>query len=163
MKTAESFYNFFRLSYICRQCPVPKILFMYVIIKSILNSLLRSFKHFLLPDCQCTVPKNSKQIFPELKLHSCSCERFIVCLFCCIVFADQWWEYINRSPIHECRNLERGREVSFLGIFVTNFRHNAFAVRALGSLTLIKLLLRILLIITYINKFCEGSSFHFSY
>jgi hypothetical protein len=29
---------------------------------------------------------------------------------------DQSWEDINRSQIHECRNWERGRAVSFLGI-----------------------------------------------
>jgi hypothetical protein len=29
---------------------------------------------------------------------------------------------------HECRNWDRGRAVSFLGIFVSNFRYNAFAV-----------------------------------
>ncbi len=30
---------------------------------------------------------------------------------------------INRSQIHECRNWERGRAVSFLGIFVSNFQY----------------------------------------
>ena len=38
------------------------------------------------------------------------------------------WEYINRSPKHECRNWERGRAVSFLGIFVLNFWYSVFAV-----------------------------------
>jgi hypothetical protein len=33
------------------------------------------------------------------------------------------WEYINRSPKHECRNWERGRAVSCLGMFVSNFRY----------------------------------------
>ncbi len=36
--------------------------------------------------------------------------------------------YIKNSQIHECRNWERGRTVSFLGIFVSNFRYIAFAV-----------------------------------
>ncbi len=33
--------------------------------------------------------------------------------------------YINRSQVHECRNKERGRAVSVLGIYVSNFRYNA--------------------------------------
>ncbi len=53
--------------------------------------------------------------------------RRSVCLFCCIAFADRSWEYINRSQTVECRNWERGRPVSFLGIFVSNFRNSAFA------------------------------------
>ncbi len=36
--------------------------------------------------------------------------------------------YKNRSQTHECRNWERGRTVSFLGIFVSNFRYSVFAV-----------------------------------
>ncbi len=32
---------------------------------------------------------------------------------------------INHSHIHECRNWERGRSVSFLGIYVSNFRYSA--------------------------------------
>ncbi len=31
--------------------------------------------------------------------------------------AERTWEYINRSQIHECRYWQRGRAVSFLGIF----------------------------------------------
>jgi hypothetical protein len=34
------------------------------------------------------------------------------------------WEYINRSQVHECRNWERGRTVSFLRIYVSNFRYS---------------------------------------
>ncbi len=41
---------------------------------------------------------------------------------------DQSLEYINRSQRHECRNLERGRAVSCLGIFVLNFQYSVFAV-----------------------------------
>ncbi len=48
--------------------------------------------------------------------------------FGCIAFADRSWEYMNRSQRHECRNWERGRAVSFLEIFVSNFRYSAFAV-----------------------------------
>jgi hypothetical protein len=35
---------------------------------------------------------------------------------------------LNRSQIHECRNWERGRAVSFLGIIDSNFRYRVFAV-----------------------------------
>ncbi len=31
---------------------------------------------------------------------------------------------INRSQVHECRHWEGGRAVSFLGIFVSNFRYS---------------------------------------
>jgi hypothetical protein len=37
--------------------------------------------------------------------------------------------YKSLSQIHECINWERGRAVSFLGIFVSNFRYSAFAVQ----------------------------------
>ncbi len=50
-------------------------------------------------------------------------------LFCCIAFAVRVWEYINRSRIYECGIWDRGKAVSFLGIFVSNFRYSAFAVR----------------------------------
>jgi hypothetical protein len=34
---------------------------------------------------------------------------------------DRSWEYIKRSEIYECRFLEQGRTVSFLGIYVSNW------------------------------------------
>ncbi len=82
--------------------------------------------------------------------HSCDSERFIyICshdrsaYFCSIAFADWSWQYINFSQIHECRSWERGRAVSFLGLFVVNFRYSAFAVQ---SLTLL-----------YLRKTCNGA------
>ncbi len=51
--------------------------------------------------------------------------------FFAVLFVDRSWEYINRSQIHECRNWEWGRTVSFRGIFVSNFRDSAFAVQPL--------------------------------
>ncbi len=86
--------------------------------------------------------ENSKQIFPEMKfrglvpnfcVHVSVSNLYIPTIgpptfICYIAFADRSWEYINRSQIHECRNWEQGRAVSFLGIFVSNFRHSAFAV-----------------------------------
>jgi hypothetical protein len=41
---------------------------------------------------------------------------------------DRSWEYINRFHTQECRNRERGRAVSFLGIFVSNFRDSVCSV-----------------------------------
>ncbi len=31
---------------------------------------------------------------------------------------------MNRSQIHECRNWKQGRAVSFLGMYVSNFRYS---------------------------------------
>ncbi len=46
-----------------------------------------------------------------------------------IAFEDRSREYINRSQICTwMQNWEWGRAVSFLGIFVSNFRDSAFAV-----------------------------------
>ena len=38
------------------------------------------------------------------------------------------WEYIIRSQTHECGNWDWGHDISFLGIFVSNFLHFVFAV-----------------------------------
>jgi hypothetical protein len=77
--------------------------------------------------------KNSKTIFPEIKLRSLVPNFYIhvsviylyfltirtpILLYC---GADRSWEYINRSQIHECRTWEQGRAVSFLGIFGFEF------------------------------------------
>jgi hypothetical protein len=43
-------------------------------------------------------------------------------------YADQWWEYINRTQKHECKNRDCGRGVPFMGIYVYNFRYSIFAV-----------------------------------
>jgi hypothetical protein len=48
--------------------------------------------------------------------------------FSAVEKADRSWAYINRSPKHECRNWERGRIVSFLGMFVLDFRYCVFVV-----------------------------------
>ncbi len=61
--------------------------------------------------------------------HSCICDRFIYSqdrstfsiLRQQIRQTDPGNICIYRSQIHECRNSERGRAVSFLGIFVSNF------------------------------------------
>ncbi len=63
--------------------------------------------------------QNPIYVFPLMKLRGLS--------FPISTFMYLWttWEYINRSQIHECRNWERGHAVSFLGIFVSNFRYSA--------------------------------------
>jgi hypothetical protein len=54
---------------------------------------------------ETNIPGNEAMWPRSQFLHSCIRERFIpVRLFCGIVFGDRWWEYINRSQIHECRN-----------------------------------------------------------
>jgi len=62
---------------------------------------------------------------PNFYIHVSGTDVF---LFCCIAFADQSWEYINRSQILESKNWEQGRTVSFLGIFFADFQYSAFAV-----------------------------------
>ena len=54
-----------------------------------------------------------------------------------VKYVYQSWEHMNRSQIHECGNWERGRAVSFLGIFVSNFRYSIFAVNMSHILGLI--------------------------
>ena len=48
--------------------------------------------------------------------------------FAAAQYVDRSCEYINRSQTHECRNWERGRAVSFLGIFVSTIGYSVFAV-----------------------------------
>ncbi len=85
------------------------------------------------PFLHCT--ENSKQIFSEMNLcglvpnfYIHVCERFIYSHdrspISCIAFVDRSCEYINRSQIHDCRNWNRGRAVSFLWIIVSNFRYS---------------------------------------
>ncbi len=58
-------------------------------------------------------------VFPEMKLRAAS--------FPISTFMDLCAIYIF-PRIHECGNWKRGRAVSFLGIFVSNFRYSVFAV-----------------------------------
>ncbi len=46
---------------------------------------------------------------------------------------DQSWEYINCSQIHECGNLKRDHEVSFLGIHTWDFRYSVMLELGLGT------------------------------
>jgi hypothetical protein len=81
---------------------------------------------------QCT--ENSKQIFPEMKLRGLVPNFYIhVSVSDRSATAVQKKRrtdrentiYIYRSQIHDCRNWDRGRAVSFLGIFFCNFRYSA--------------------------------------
>ncbi len=40
------------------------------------------------------------------------------------MLADRSWEYINCSQIHECRNWEWGRAVSFLAVHKSDFLYS---------------------------------------
>ncbi len=42
--------------------------------------------------------------------------------------ADPSWKYIIRSQTHESWNWDWGPDISFMGIFLSNFRHFVFAV-----------------------------------
>ncbi len=84
---------------------------------------------------QCTLHRKSKQIFPEMKLrdffiHVSVSGLYIPTIGPPILLYCDWWtdrgEYINHSQIHEFRNWERGRTVSFLGIFVFEFSAQCF-------------------------------------
>jgi hypothetical protein len=63
----------------------------------------------------------------------CVCERSINSQVRFTYFPTEEWadrsrEYINRSQKHECGNWDCSRTVSFLEIFVSNFRYCVFAV-----------------------------------
>ncbi len=87
-----------------------------------------------------------RRLVPNFYIHVSVSDLYIlmmVHIFCCIVFVNRSWEYINRSQTHECGNWERGGAVSFLGIVVSpNFPYIAFAVcilyiRLLGCVILL--------------------------
>ncbi len=62
------------------------------------------------------ISKTKLLCFVSQFLHSCICDRS--------------WEYINRSQKHKCKNWERGRAVSFLGIHKSNFWDIATGLKA---------------------------------
>jgi hypothetical protein len=65
---------------------------------------------------------------------------------------DRLWEYINRYQIHDCWKWERGRAVSFLGIYVSKFWHSVYSLVAQGKQTVVHDLL-------YAWKFRYGKYF----
>jgi hypothetical protein len=69
--------------------------------------------------------------------------------------------YVNRSQIHECGNWERGRAVSFLGIFVLNFRYSVFAVYK--NTSILSCLHGSHLALIYFFLFYISGGSHFSY
>ncbi len=59
------------------------------------------------------IPRNLTELPHSRFVHSCICERFISSqawswsvYLAATKYADRSWEYINRSEIHECWNLE---------------------------------------------------------
>ncbi len=52
-------------------------------------------------ELQITNNENSKQIFPEKVARPQSQFPTSICLLCCRKYADQSWEYINRSQSHK--------------------------------------------------------------
>jgi hypothetical protein len=67
-----------------------------------------------------------RSLVPNFHIHTSVSDLYMPTIGSPIL--DQSWEYINRSQILESRNWERGRTISFLGIFVSNFRYSVFAV-----------------------------------
>jgi hypothetical protein len=67
------------------------------------------------PKFETNIPRNETARHHS-NTHTCICERFIYSQDQSSYFAAFSWDYINRSQIRECRNWERGREVSFLEI-----------------------------------------------
>jgi hypothetical protein len=68
-------------------------------------------------------------VFSEMKLRGLVSNFYIHVRNLYISEADGTWVYINRSQIHEFKNWEQGRAVSFLGIIVSIFRYSVFSVR----------------------------------
>jgi hypothetical protein len=68
------------------------------------------------------IPRN-ETVWPRshFHIHVSVSDLYIPKIGLPILQADWSWEYINRSQILECRNWERGRAISFLGIHKTDF------------------------------------------
>ncbi len=109
----------------CTYCIIISKLFCLLLCLSV------SAMVFITLSMQCN--ENSKQIFPERILGGFIpnfCIHGSVSYDRSVYFAvlRLWTDRGNRLQIHECRNWERGRAVSFLGLFVSNFRFSAFSV-----------------------------------
>ncbi len=89
----------------------------------------------------CTLQRNFELCIPRKGIarpqsqfpHSCVCERFLYShyrstYFPAAEYADRMWEYIKTTQKHVCRNWDCGHAVPFLGIYVSNFLYNIFAV-----------------------------------
>jgi hypothetical protein len=109
---------------VCYQTQVHKLFFLH---REVTSALQRQFRLYI-PFLGVARPQ------PQFPI-SCVCERFIRIfpgsvhiLFPPAEKADPSWKYIIRSQTHECGNWDRGPDIPFLGIFVSNFRHFVFAV-----------------------------------
>jgi hypothetical protein len=125
---------------------IVNTVFPYRLWLQLLSTIIISFAH----SCEISSPsstlckENPLYVFPEKKLLGIS-PNFHIDVSVSDLYtptigppffteADRSWEYINRSPKHECRNWERGRAVSFLEIFVSNVRYSIFAVPGYDTL-----------------------------
>jgi hypothetical protein len=64
-------------------------------------------------------------VSPNFHIHVSACGRYIYFQdWFALLLPNRQWEYINRFQIHECRNWERGRAVSFPGIHKSDFRYS---------------------------------------
>jgi hypothetical protein len=80
-----------------------------------------SVQHTLQKDCT----KNLKQAFPENKLRDLFSIFTFMYLYISTIGPQTQYSKIGRHKsviAHECRNWERRRAVSYLGIFASNFR-----------------------------------------
>jgi hypothetical protein len=80
-----------------------------------------SVRHTLQMGCT----ENFKQAFPENKLRSLFSIFTLMYLYISTIGPQTQYSKIGRHKsliAHECRNWERRRAVSFLGIFASNFR-----------------------------------------
>ncbi len=82
----------------------------------------------------CFLYIQKRNCAPQLQFpHSCVFERFIyipagsVHIFSCIRIDRKIVGIYKSSQTHKCGNWDWGRTISFLGIFVSNFRYCVFA------------------------------------
>jgi hypothetical protein len=76
--------------------------------------------NYLLPE------KKQRDLSPNFHIHVSVSDLYIPTIGPPIFLQQN--RQIDRAQKHECRNWDRGSAVSFLGIFVSNFRYSFFAV-----------------------------------
>jgi hypothetical protein len=94
---------------------------------------MRNIPKLRVPHCtenyKTNIPRNETARARSQFLQSCICEQFILYSNDRSAFFSVLLLRTDRSQIQEFRNWE-GRAVSFMEIFVSNFRYTAFAVQA---------------------------------
>ncbi len=61
--------------------------------------------------CETNIPRKGFARPQSQFQHSCVCERWSICLFCCRDYVDRSWECINRSQTYERGNWDWGRQI----------------------------------------------------